>query len=78
MRPRIARCGAGVDRARIAIDPGLGFGKRKEQNAEILARLPDFAALEFPLVVGPSRKSFLPQTREAFGGLFCNARPRPP
>ena len=30
---------SGVDRARIAIDPGLGFGKRKEQNAEILARL---------------------------------------
>lgn len=52
---------AGVDRARIAIDPGLGFGKRKEQNAEILAHLSAFAALEFPLVVGPSRKSFLPQ-----------------
>ncbi len=30
---------AGVDRARIVIDPGLGFGKRKEQNSEILARL---------------------------------------
>ena len=30
---------SGVDRARIAIDPGLGFGKRKEQNAEILAQL---------------------------------------
>jgi dihydropteroate synthase len=53
--------GAGVDRARIAIDPGLGFGKRKEQNAEILAHLSAFAPLEFPLVLGPSRKSFLPQ-----------------
>ena len=60
---------SGVDRARIAIDPGLGFGKRKEQNAEILARLGELAALEFPLVVGPSRKSFLPQTGEAFRGL---------
>src|SRR5271154_4888940 len=52
---------AGVDRKRIAIDPGLGFGKRKEQNAEILAKLSDLATLEFPLVIGPSRKSFLPQ-----------------
>jgi dihydropteroate synthase len=55
---------SGVERARIAIDPGLGFGKRKEQNAEILARLGDLAALEFPMVVGPSRKSFLPQTEQ--------------
>jgi dihydropteroate synthase len=53
--------GAGVDRTRIAIDPGLGFGKRKEQNSEILAQLAALAPLEFPLVVGPSRKSFLPQ-----------------
>src|SRR6204780_5185688 len=45
---------AGVERARIAIDPVLGFGKRKEQNAEILARLAELAILEFPLVVGPS------------------------
>ena len=53
---------AGVERARVLIDPGLGFGKRKEQNAEILARLPQLARLEMPLLVGPSRKSFL--TRE--------------
>jgi dihydropteroate synthase len=56
---------AGVDRARIAIDPGLGFGKRKEQNSEILAQLSAFAALDFPLVVGPSRKSFLPQQEKS-------------
>jgi dihydropteroate synthase len=61
---------AGVDRARIAIDPGLGFGKRKEQNAEILARLSDFAALEFPLAVGPSRKSFLPQLEKPSEGFL--------
>ena len=52
---------SGVERARIAIDPGLGFGKRKEQNSEILAHLSALARLELPLVVGPSRKSFLPQ-----------------
>lgn len=50
---------AGVDRARIAVDPGLGFGKRREQNSEILAHLRQLAALECPVLVGPSRKSFL-------------------
>jgi len=50
---------SGVERGRIAIDPGLGFGKRKEQNSEILARLHELAGLELPIVVGPSRKSFL-------------------
>jgi dihydropteroate synthase len=49
----------GIDKARIAVDPGLGFGKRKEQNALILARLGQLAALDFPIMVGPSRKSFL-------------------
>jgi dihydropteroate synthase len=61
---------AGVDRARIAIDPGLGFGKRKEQNAEILAHLNAFAPLEFPLVIGPSRKSFLPQLEKLSAGFL--------
>jgi dihydropteroate synthase len=50
---------AGVDRRRIVIDPGLGFGKRKEQNAEILGRLEELARLDLPLMVGPSRKHFL-------------------
>jgi len=52
---------AGVDRTRIAIDPGLGFGKRREQNSEILAHLRELAALDYPVLVGPSRKSFLAQ-----------------
>ena len=50
---------AGVERNRIAVDPGLGFGKRREQNSEILAHLRQLAALDCPLLVGPSRKSFL-------------------
>ena len=41
------------------LDPGLGFGKRKEQNTEILARLAELAQLEYPILVGPSRKHFL-------------------
>lgn len=43
----------------IAIDPGLGFGKSAGQNFELLARLREFRALGCPILVGPSRKSFL-------------------
>jgi len=50
---------AGLDRKRIVIDPGLGFGKRKEQNAEILGRLDELAKLDLPLLVGASRKHFV-------------------
>ena len=50
---------AGVEKTRIVIDPGLGFGKRKEDNNVILARLGQLNGLELPIMVGPSRKSFL-------------------
>lgn len=43
----------------IAVDPGLGFGKSAGQNFELLARLGEFRALGCPILVGPSRKSFL-------------------
>ena len=43
----------------VAVDPGLGFGKSARQNFELLARLREFGALGFPVLVGPSRKSFL-------------------
>jgi dihydropteroate synthase len=52
-------CAAGIPRERLVLDPGLGFAKRPEQSGVILARLPDLARLEYPLLVGPSRKSFL-------------------
>jgi dihydropteroate synthase len=51
--------GVGIDKARLVIDPGFGFGKRKEQNSLILDRLGELAALDTPIMVGPSRKSFL-------------------
>jgi dihydropteroate synthase len=55
----------GIDRSRISIDPGIGFGKRKEQNSLILARLAELARLDLPVLVGPSRKQFLArQTQE--------------
>ncbi|HVT91800.1 MAG TPA: dihydropteroate synthase [Bryobacteraceae bacterium] len=56
---------AGVEKLRMVVDPGVGFGKRKEQNGEILARLPELARLDLPVLVGVSRKSFLAQATEA-------------
>jgi dihydropteroate synthase len=50
---------AGIDRRQIVIDPGIGFGKRKEQNAEILAKLGELSRLELPILIGASRKHFL-------------------
>ena len=61
---------SGLDRARIAVDPGLGFGKRKEQNAEILARLGALAKLNLPIAIGPSRKSFLAELNKAGDALL--------
>ena len=52
---------AGVDRQRIVVDPGIGFGKRKEENSRILAELYKLKALEMPVLVGASRKAFLAQ-----------------
>ncbi len=51
----------GVDPGRIAVDPGIGFGKTTEHNLEILRRLDEFAALGYPLLVGASRKRFIGQ-----------------
>ena len=50
---------AGVDAANILLDPGLGFAKTAEQSIEVLRSLGEFRTLGRPLVVGPSRKSFL-------------------
>ena len=48
---------AGVQRERIILDPGIGFGKTAEHNLEVLNRLGELKALGFPLLVGTSRKS---------------------
>ena len=50
---------AGLPHHKIILDPGIGFGKDPAQNLEIIARLHDFHALGYPLLVGPSRKSFI-------------------
>ena len=50
---------SGIGPDKILIDPGLGFGKRIRDNLEIIARLEEFRSLEAPLLIGPSRKTFL-------------------
>jgi len=51
----------GVARARLCVDPGVGFGKTHEQNVELLARLDVFTAAfpDLPVLVGTSRKRFV-------------------
>ncbi|MFH1038564.1 MAG: dihydropteroate synthase [PVC group bacterium] len=59
-RERIERAAsAGIDPGRIIIDPGIGFGKTPDHNLEIIAGLPALAGLGRPILVGPSRKSFI-------------------
>ena len=50
---------AGIPGDRIIIDPGIGFGKTAEHNLEIIRRLDEFAGFEKPVLLGPSRKSFI-------------------
>jgi dihydropteroate synthase len=50
---------AGLAKSQLLIDPGCGFGKKYQQNFEVLAHLPDLARLGCPLVVGTSRKAFI-------------------
>jgi dihydropteroate synthase len=60
LRGRLAACAAaGIRKAQVMIDPGIGFGKTLEHNLAILQRLDELTALNRPLVVGVSRKSFL-------------------
>ncbi len=60
LRDRIAFAeGMGVDPEAIAVDPGLGFGKRVQDNLALLRRLSEFHQLGKPVMIGPSRKSFI-------------------
>lgn len=54
-----AAIAAGIPASHLAIDPGIGFAKTYEQNVEILRRLPELQALHCPILIGPSRKSFI-------------------
>lgn len=52
----------GVDPEKIILDPGIGFGKRYEDNLEILSRIRELKSLKKPILIGHSRKSFIGKT----------------
>lgn len=56
--------GAGIADDRVLIDPGLGFAKDSQHSLEILGRVHEFGELGWPLLIGPSRKSFLARRRD--------------
>ena len=53
---------AGIADERLILDPGIGFGKKVEHNLELINRLDQIRALGFPVLLGPSRKSFIGYT----------------
>jgi dihydropteroate synthase len=53
---------AGIPDAHIILDPGIGFGKTIQQNLELINRLAEIRQLGFPVLLGPSRKSFIGYT----------------
>jgi dihydropteroate synthase len=69
LRDALARAKrAGLAKTQLLLDPGIGFGKKYAQNFEILARLPEFADLGCPIVIGTSRKAFLGKALAGSGG----------
>ena len=50
---------SGINSNKIIIDPGIGFGKTTEHNLEIIRNLAEFKSLGYPILIGPSRKSFI-------------------
>ncbi len=60
LRARVAACeAAGIERDRLALDPGIGFGKTVDHNLQILNRLDLYEDLGLPVLLGVSRKSFI-------------------
>ena len=52
-------CAAGIEKERIAIDPGIGFGKTFDDNCRVINKLGEFKTLGLPLLIGTSRKAFI-------------------
>jgi dihydropteroate synthase len=50
---------AGIEESHVVLDPGIGFGKTREHNLELINRLDEIRSLGFPVLLGPSRKSFI-------------------
>lgn len=74
----IARCvNAGIDKSKILLDPGFGFGKNLKHNYQLLSHLSDFHHFGLPLLVGMSRKSMIgqllnvPPEQRVIGSVTC-------
>ena len=60
LRERVSAClKAGIEPTKILVDPGIGFGKRLEDNLELIRALPELRSLGLPVLLGVSFKSFL-------------------
>src|SRR5204862_4657594 len=59
---------AGIPEDRIIVDPGIGFGKTREENLEIIKRQSELRRIGFQLLIGPSRKSFICKTLDLPAG----------
>ena len=55
----------GIKKVQIIIDPGIGFGKQLNDNFILIRRLKEFSELGFPILIGPSRKSFIGLTLDS-------------
>ncbi len=70
--------GAGISREKIIIDPGIGFGKRLQDNLRIIRELRSFKSMNFPVLIGVSRKSFIgellnkPVEKRLIGTIVAN------
>ncbi len=62
-----AALAGGIRREAIVIDPGIGFSKTPEHNLQLIREIEEIARLGFPLLLGPSRKSFIGHCLEAAG-----------
>jgi len=68
---------AGIEESHIVLDPGIGFGKKREHNLELINRLGEVRALGYPVLLGPSRKSFIGFTLDLPADERVEARRRP-
>jgi len=71
---------AGVDKAKVWLDPGIGFGKTLAHNLALMAALPNLCALGYPVLLGASRKGFIaaldktaPSPDQRLGGSLAAA-----
>jgi dihydropteroate synthase len=67
----------GIERSKVIIDPGIGFGKNTNHNLQVIRNLSEFKQLNVPILIGPSRKAFIRNTlKEHFHNEFSADAPQ--